>query len=145
MGSWFDKTSLMWIFAGNVTIKTAESPKFEPEGTPTLKSKKYTTGRGGAGNIANNDFEHPEEARRAQDVDVPGITLPEGSYHTGRGGVANRYTPSESELHAAKAHNEKVRKESFHRSGSADRGTIQALADKAKEAVAGKHESDKQA
>ncbi len=29
--------------------------------------------------------ESAEEARRAQDVDVPGITLPEGTFHTGRG------------------------------------------------------------
>lgn len=35
--------------------------------------------------MAKNDFEHPEEARRAQDLDVPGITLPEGTHHTGRG------------------------------------------------------------
>jgi hypothetical protein len=93
--------------------------------------------------MAKNDFERPEEARRAQDVDVPGITLPEGSFHTGRGGLANRYTPSHRELEAAKAHNEKVRKESFHRSGSEDRGTVRALADKAKEAVTRKHEAKK--
>ena len=34
--------------------------------TPTIKSKVYTTGRGGTGNMARND--NPEEARRAQDV-----------------------------------------------------------------------------
>jgi len=34
--------------------------------TPTIKSKVYTTGRGGQGNMAKNDS--PEEARRAQDV-----------------------------------------------------------------------------
>jgi hypothetical protein len=53
--------------------------------TPTLKSKMYTTGRGGAGNMANNDY--GEEARTAQDVDVPGINLPENSHHTGRGSL----------------------------------------------------------
>lgn len=51
--------------------------------TPTLKSKMYTTGRGGTGNMARNDF--GDEARTAQDVDVPGITLPENTHHTGRG------------------------------------------------------------
>lgn len=33
--------------------------------------------------MAKNDS--AEEARRAQDVDIPGITLPEGTHHTGRG------------------------------------------------------------
>ena len=51
--------------------------------TPTLKSKMYSTGRGGTGNMAKNDF--GDEARTAQDVDVPGITLPENTHHTGRG------------------------------------------------------------
>lgn len=35
--------------------------------------------------MAHNNPENPEEARRAQDVDIPGIILPEGSHHTGRG------------------------------------------------------------
>lgn len=34
--------------------------------TPTLKGERYTTGRGGSGNMAKN--EDPEAARRAQDV-----------------------------------------------------------------------------
>lgn len=33
--------------------------------------------------MAKND--NAEEARRAQDVDVPGIIMPEGTHHTGRG------------------------------------------------------------
>ncbi len=36
--------------------------------------------------MAEND--RGEEARNAQDVDVPGITLPEGPTHTGRGKFA---------------------------------------------------------
>lgn len=63
----------------------------EPITTPTLKSKMYTTGRGGTGNMAKNDF--GDEARTAQDVDVPGVTLPEHSHHTGRGEFAYMYTP----------------------------------------------------
>jgi len=51
--------------------------------TPTLTSKNYTTGRGGTGNIAKND--DPDEARIAQDVDVPAVMLQEGSRHVGRG------------------------------------------------------------
>ncbi|KAK5064258.1 hypothetical protein LTR84_000091 [Exophiala bonariae] len=124
--------------AGNVTTKDkVGSPKTET--TPTLKSKIYTTGRGGTGNMARNDPQNPEEARRAQDVDVPGLTLPEHSHHTGRGGAANTYTPSELEQREARANNEKVRSESFRRSGSKERHGIRALADKAKDAVSGKH------
>lgn len=127
--------------AGNVTSKPIQSPLIEPQTTPTLKSQKYTTGRGGTGNMAKN--ESAEEARRAQDVDVPGITLPEGSHHTGRGGAANTYTPSETEQLQAREHNEQVRRESFKRTGSKDRGQIRALADKAKETLAGRPSSDK--
>ncbi|KEF53764.1 uncharacterized protein A1O9_10165 [Exophiala aquamarina CBS 119918] len=125
--------------AGNVTTKKEKVPSPNVETTPTLKSKMYTTGRGGTGNMAKNDPERPEEARRAQDVDIPGLTLPEGSHHTGRGGAANKYTPSEIEQQQARMNNEKVRSESFRRSGSKERGGIRALADKAKDAVTGKH------
>ncbi|RVX68525.1 hypothetical protein B0A52_07949 [Exophiala mesophila] len=125
--------------AGNVTTKTAQSPKFVAETTPTLKSKTYTTGRGGSGNMAKNDLQHPEEARKAQDVDIPGLTLPEGSHHTGRGGAANVYTPTESEQLEARQNNEKVRSESFRRSGSKERNGVRALADKAKDALTGKN------
>ncbi|KIW17455.1 hypothetical protein PV08_04649 [Exophiala spinifera] len=130
--------------AGNVTSKP-RSPALEPQTTPTLKSQMYTTGRGGTGNMAKND--NPEEARRAQDVDVPGIIMPEGTHHTGRGGEGNLYKPTEEEQRKARAHNEKVRTESFNRDGSKDRGHIRALADKAKdkarEALPVKHHNEK--
>ena len=51
--------------------------------TPTLKGNVYTTGRGGIGNTAKNDF--GEEAREAQDVDVLPVFLAGGVQHTGRG------------------------------------------------------------
>lgn len=86
--------------------------------------------------MAKNDF--AEEARRAQDLDVPAITIPEGAHHTGRGGAANTYTPTETEQREARAHNERVRSESFNRSGSKERGNIRALADKAKDAITGR-------
>ena len=107
--------------------------------------------------MAKNDF--AEDARRAQDLDVPAITIPEGAHHTGRGtrdqprgflsmktrgtnvitgGAANTYTPTETEQREARAHNEKVRSESFNRSGSKERGNIRALADKAKDAITGR-------
>lgn len=68
---------------GNITAKSDKAVTTAPATTPTLKSKNYTTGRGGTGNIVRN--EDPETARMAQDVDVPGIALPEGDHHTGRG------------------------------------------------------------
>ncbi|OAP62476.1 hypothetical protein AYL99_04681 [Fonsecaea erecta] len=125
--------------AGNVTTRSSQSPSFEPQTTPSLKSKTYTTGRGGTGNMAKNDPDHPEEARRAQDVDVPVITIPEGVHHTGRGGAANLYKPTDDELREARAHNEKVRSESFNK----ERSTIRSLADKTKETLTGKHTGDK--
>lgn len=89
--------------------------------------------------MAKNDPQNPIEARRAQDVDVPGITIPEGVHHTGRGGAANLYKPTEDEQRLAKQHNEKVRSESFNK----DRSTIRAFADKAKDAVSGKSNNEK--
>lgn len=129
--------------AGNVTSKP-RSPALEPQTTPTLKSHRYTTGRGGTGNMAKND--NAEEARRAQDVDVPGIIMPEGTHHTGRGGEGNLYKPTEEEQRQARVHNEKVRTDSFNRDGSKERNSIRALADKAKdkakEALPGKHQNE---
>jgi hypothetical protein len=86
--------------------------------------------------MAKND--NAEEARVAQDVDVPGITLPEGPHHTGRGGAANTYTPSDSEKLEAHEHNKQVRRESFNKSHSRERASVKALAEKAKEALTGK-------
>jgi len=91
--------------------------------------------------MAKNDS--ADEARRAQDVDVPGITLPEGTFHTGRGGGGNIYTPSENEQLKAKEHNEKVRRESFKRTGSKDRSTIRALAGKAKDSLTHRDSDEK--
>jgi len=123
--------------AGNVISKDAASPQLESKGTPTLKTKKYTTGRGGTGNMASNDF--ADESRASQDVDVPGIMLPEGEHHTGRGGVANKHKPSNAEVVEAKEHNERLRRDSFHRRGSKDIiGGIKGLADKGKEKIKGK-------
>lgn len=118
--------------AGNVTTKDDKAPRVPPESTtPTLKSKNYTTGRGGTGNIVKN--ENPENARKAQDMDVPGIVLPENEYHTGRGGEGNRVKPSEEEVAAARENNEKVRSASFTK----DRSGLKGIADKAKNMVNG--------
>lgn len=69
---------------GNVTTKEGAKVE-EMKTTPTLKGSTYPTGRGGVGNMARLDPERPEEARQAQDVDVPPILLPEGQNRTGRG------------------------------------------------------------
>jgi hypothetical protein len=58
--------------------------------TPTLKSDKYSTGRGGQGNIAKNDYGN--EARLAQDVEAPASLqrdIEGEAFHYGRGGAAN--------------------------------------------------------
>jgi len=123
--------------AGNVTSKDTKPPAFETQTTPTLKSQVYTTGRGGTGNMAKN--EDPDEARRAQDVDVPGIVIPESTHHTGRGGAANLYKPTEEEQRVARAHNEKVRSESFNK----DRSGLRALVDKAKDTMTGKSNGER--
>lgn len=140
-----------------MTSKADKSPALPPSSTtPVLKSKNYTTGRGGTGNIVKND--NPEVARKAQDVDVPGITLPENEYHTGRGesyhpvlvydvimtgcgagGVGNLYKPTDEELAANRENNQQVRSASF----SKDRGGLKGLADKAKDLVKGNSSEEK--
>ncbi|KAI5853318.1 hypothetical protein BZA05DRAFT_418134 [Tricharina praecox] len=75
--------------AGNIR-ETADAYK-ESESDlkiPTLKSAVYTTGRGGTGNMAINDPNHPENARIAQDVEgVPPVLS--NDFHGGRGGAGN--------------------------------------------------------
>lgn len=68
--------------------------------TPTLKGERYTTGRGGSGNMAKND--DPEAARRAQDVVAAPRRESTNSAHVGRGGAANVFRPSQVEIEAAK-------------------------------------------
>ncbi|CAL8579785.1 hypothetical protein XPA_005516 [Xanthoria parietina] len=67
--------------------------------TPTIKTSIYTTGRGGSGNMKRNDPQHPELARKSQDV-VPPVKRKhnEERGHTGRGGVANFIRPSIDEV-----------------------------------------------
>ncbi|KAL2215022.1 hypothetical protein M432DRAFT_154582 [Thermoascus aurantiacus ATCC 26904] len=65
--------------------------------TPTIKQDIYTTGRGGTGNMMQNDPEHPEIARESQDVETPPQRIEESRHHTGRGGVANAYIPPPEE------------------------------------------------
>lgn len=76
--------------AGNIgSDKPTAHPQPADLVTPTLKSELYTTGRGGTGNMARNDPNHPELARASQDVEVPPHREADGPHHFGRGGAAN--------------------------------------------------------
>ncbi|CAG8907500.1 unnamed protein product [Penicillium salamii] len=56
--------------AGNITRQqSAPSPKDLV--TPTIKQEVYTTGRGGSGNMVQNNLDRPELARESQDVESP--------------------------------------------------------------------------
>ncbi|KAL1624963.1 hypothetical protein SLS54_003688 [Diplodia seriata] len=78
---------------GNMAKTTRRESSSNPRDlvTPTIKSALYTTGRGGTGNMARNDPQHPEIARAAQDVEAPpsAVRDHEGPKHFGRGGAAN--------------------------------------------------------
>ncbi|KAJ5540341.1 uncharacterized protein N7503_009319 [Penicillium pulvis] len=70
--------------------------------TPTIKQEVYTTGRGGSGNMVQNDPERPEIARESQDVESPPLRAQQIPHHTGRGGVANAYIPTAEEEERAR-------------------------------------------
>jgi hypothetical protein len=70
---------------GNIRKASKTAPSPDALQTPPLKGKNYSTGRGGTGNIAKNDPEKPEIARKSQDVDVPPIKIAEEEHHIGRG------------------------------------------------------------
>ncbi|KAK3310061.1 uncharacterized protein B0T15DRAFT_22627 [Chaetomium strumarium] len=74
--------------AGNI-VDSSKSPPLQPEDlqTPTLKTSKVTTGRGGTGNFASNL--DPEEKRRRQDVEPVVRRMSHGATHIGRGGTGN--------------------------------------------------------
>ncbi|KAH0611384.1 uncharacterized protein H6S33_010649 [Morchella sextelata] len=94
--------------AGNVgpvdNVETEESLKI-----PVLKSPVYTTGRGGNGNMAQNDPNHPEKARIAQDVEEAPKARGSGDFHAGRGGAGNVMNPEEIEAALAREDEEKRR------------------------------------
>jgi len=81
--------------AGNISKDKVPTGATEGLVTPTIKSDKYTTGRGGTGNMAKNDPARPEVARESQDVKAPPIREHEGPVHVGRGGAANYAKGSE--------------------------------------------------
>jgi len=112
---------------------TDSSPPLDDLGTPSLKGQTYTTGRGGTGNMARND--DPEEARRAQDLDVPTTRLVEGPVHTGRGGAANVRRPSQDEIEANRELNRQTSRE--RRESYEQNQNVKGLADKGKDFLFG--------
>ncbi|KAK8256038.1 hypothetical protein IWZ00DRAFT_498591 [Phyllosticta capitalensis] len=105
--------------------------------TPTIKSQLYTTGRGGSGNMAKNDPNHPEIARAAQDVEAPAHHLePEGNFHYGRGGAANVTKVTDEKAMEAKRHNEMRTSEELERERMVHGGEkedVRGLGEKAKD------------
>jgi hypothetical protein len=76
---------------------------------PILKGLVYTTGRGGSGNMALNDPENPEKARRAQDIEEPIRICNSSEFHGGRGGAGNIANPDDVDAALAREEAEKRR------------------------------------
>jgi hypothetical protein len=72
---------------GNITSMSRQQSATTPSDlvTPTIKQEVYTTGRGGTGNMVQNDPKRPEIARERQDVDSPPLRAEQYPHHTGRG------------------------------------------------------------
>ena len=84
-----DMTSLTCAFLliqGNMGSSSTENAPQDLY-TPTIKQDIYTTGRGGNGNMARYDPEHPEYARESQDLNTPQTprSATESEFHYGRG------------------------------------------------------------
>lgn len=110
--NWFNNGQTLFYGrggAGNAHKEDEAASPPDPGTVPTLKNKFYTTGRGGSGNMAENDLKHPEIARRRQDVDVtPAPLVVENNFPTGRGGAGNIHNLTRSEIAEAKQHNDHV-------------------------------------
>ncbi|KAI9369306.1 hypothetical protein BJX61DRAFT_536527 [Aspergillus egyptiacus] len=97
--------------AGNIYASHGHTPTPQDLVTPTIKQEVYTTGRGGSGNMMHNDPNHPELARESQDVVAPPMRTPDlAPHHTGRGGAANAYIPTEEEEKKAREEEEQLRR-----------------------------------
>ncbi|KAJ5571620.1 hypothetical protein N7535_005280 [Penicillium sp. DV-2018c] len=84
--------------AGNISRQNSSSAATPNDlVTPTIKQEVYTTGRGGSGNMVQNDPRRPELARESQDVESPPLRAQQFPHHTGRGGAANAYIPTPEE------------------------------------------------
>ncbi|CUM63380.1 uncharacterized protein PRCAT00000954001 [Priceomyces carsonii] len=120
--------------AGNIKLsKEKPSPKLVAQGssTPELHTSKISTGRGGYGNMINND--DPKLSRKLQDVDGPLGHSKENelyavasnkSFSVGRGGFGNVVTSksvspqlTENNLYTLSSHGEKGNKERQKKKG----------------------------
>ena len=76
--------ALTLLYLGNISRQqSATTPRDLV--TPTIKQEVYTTGRGGSGNMVQNDPDRPEIARESQDVESPPLRAQQIPHHTGRG------------------------------------------------------------
>ncbi|KIV77789.1 hypothetical protein PV11_09569 [Exophiala sideris] len=112
--------------AGNVTNASAVD-KRRPSRSADEQShrrgfsgRRFSTGVGGSGNMSSQSkvrqsqqSEADETGRLLHDMQTPGIVLLEDSFHTGRGGAANKYKPSDEEIQEARENNENVRRQSL--------------------------------
>ncbi|KAI1613589.1 hypothetical protein EDD36DRAFT_417463 [Exophiala viscosa] len=112
--------------AGNVT-NASMADKRRPSHSTDAQSyrrefsgRRFSTGVGGSGNMSsqsavrqNQQNEADETARLLHDMQAPGIMLLEDPFHTGRGGAANKYKPSDEEIQEARENNENVRRQSL--------------------------------
>ncbi|KAI5821096.1 hypothetical protein BZA77DRAFT_298701 [Pyronema omphalodes] len=79
--------------AGNIRPDHAPQETESEIRIPTLKAPIYTTGRGGSGNMAQNDPKNPQTARKAQDVESDPPRAIKSVVHGGRGGAGNVVPP----------------------------------------------------
>ncbi|EXJ65294.1 hypothetical protein A1O7_01635 [Cladophialophora yegresii CBS 114405] len=84
--------------------------------------RRYSTGIGGTGNFSfprkvddakDAEGKNEDMARLLYDRSAPGIVLVEGGHHTGIGGFANRYQPTDLEDQEARLNNENMRRQSL--------------------------------
>jgi hypothetical protein len=94
--------------AGNFSAIDSDNEE-EDYSIPPITTPVYTSGRGGTGNMQRNDFDHPEYARRAQDVEMNPRRPSTSDYHGGRSGAGNVYHPSEEEYLAAEEYEKRVK------------------------------------
>ncbi len=80
----------------------------------------------------------PEEARRAQDVDMPATRLNEGPVHTGRGGGGNVQRLSQDKVEANRELNRQQSRGQQERDAQAqEQKGVKGLADRGKEFLFG--------
>ncbi|KAK5417049.1 hypothetical protein LTR06_003036 [Exophiala xenobiotica] len=110
--------------AGNVTkssMKESRRPSHSADSQSFRQGfgqRRFSTGIGGSGNMtAASQLEKQNEAeetsRLLYDMQAPGIVLLDEGYHTGRGGSANKYQPTEDEIDEARQNNENIRRQSL--------------------------------